>query len=79
VTAGTPAPTDPLSLISATLGATVDGKTATVQFKGLAPGLVGLYQLNLQIPTTVSAGDALLVVGNADAVVSSARIPVAGQ
>ncbi len=36
--------------------ATVDGKPAPVHFAGLAPGFVGLYQVNVQIPEGVTAG-----------------------
>ena len=31
------------------------------EFSGLAPGFVGLYQINVQIPATVRAGDAVPV------------------
>jgi uncharacterized protein (TIGR03437 family) len=42
--------------------ATVGGRAATVQFAGLAPGFVGLYQVNVQIPSGVAAGSAALVL-----------------
>ena len=37
--------------------ATVGGIAATVTFAGLAPGLAGLYQVNVTIPSGVTAGD----------------------
>jgi len=37
--------------------ATVGGVAATVTFAGLAPGLAGLYQVNVTIPSGVTAGD----------------------
>jgi uncharacterized protein (TIGR03437 family) len=33
------------------------GQEATVSFAGLYPGLAGLYQMNVQIPTTVGPGE----------------------
>jgi uncharacterized protein (TIGR03437 family) len=38
------------------------GNLGTIQFAGLAPGLVGLYQINVQVPTGVlGAGDNVYV------------------
>jgi uncharacterized protein (TIGR03437 family) len=36
---------------------TIGGATAPVSYSGAAPGFAGLYQINLQIPTGVRAGD----------------------
>jgi uncharacterized protein (TIGR03437 family) len=41
---------------------TIGGVPATVSYSGLAPGEVGLYQVNVQIPTGVPTGDAIPVV-----------------
>ena len=38
---------------------TIDGLPATVSFAGLAPGFVGLYQVNVQVPTGATVGDAV--------------------
>jgi len=35
---------------------------AIVNFSGLAPGYVGLYQVNVQIPDTAPSGDAVPVI-----------------
>jgi uncharacterized protein (TIGR03437 family) len=45
----------------------IDGQPATVSWAGLAPGFVGLYQVNVQVPATLSAGShqLQLVVGGA--------------
>jgi uncharacterized protein (TIGR03437 family) len=40
---------------------TVGGVTAAVQFSGLAPSLLGVYQVNIQIPANAPAGDAVPV------------------
>jgi uncharacterized protein (TIGR03437 family) len=39
--------------------ALLNGVPATVQFAGVAPGFVGLFQINLQLPETFSPGDVL--------------------
>jgi uncharacterized protein (TIGR03437 family) len=41
---------------------TVGGLPAKVVFSGLAPGTVGEYQVNVQVPAGVAAGDAVPVV-----------------
>lgn len=60
VTDGTAPPDSPLSYTDSMIAADVDGVSATVSFAGLAPGLAGLYQINVQIPSTTTAGDHLL-------------------
>ncbi len=41
---------------------TIGGANATVVYSGLAPGEVGLYQVNVQIPAGVTTGNAVPVV-----------------
>ncbi len=41
---------------------TIGGTQASVQYSGLAPGEVGLYQVNVQVPTGVTTGNAVPVV-----------------
>jgi uncharacterized protein (TIGR03437 family) len=41
---------------------TIGGKTAAVAFAGLAPGFVGLYQVNAAVPAGLTAGDSVPVV-----------------
>jgi uncharacterized protein (TIGR03437 family) len=50
---------------------TVGGVGAYVSFAGLAPGWVGLYQVNVQVPTNVPAGDAIPVALSVDGVGSN--------
>jgi uncharacterized protein (TIGR03437 family) len=59
---GAAALADPLSLTTLTSSVTVDGIPATVRFSGLAPGFVGLYQINVELPAGVSSGSRDLVV-----------------
>jgi uncharacterized protein (TIGR03437 family) len=54
VATGTPAPTTSLSRVNAAVTATIGGMPATVLFAGLAPGYVGLYQVNIMVPQLAS-------------------------
>jgi len=59
---GTPkTPTTPPA-ITQTPTVTIGGVPGTVTFSGLAPGAVGLYQVNVQVPDGAPAGDAVPVV-----------------
>ncbi len=53
------------------------GNTGTIQFAGLAPGLAGLYQINVQVPTSgLVAGDNVYVQFFTDAAdVNQIQIP----
>jgi uncharacterized protein (TIGR03437 family) len=41
---------------------TIGGQAAQVLFAGLAPGFVGLYQINAVVPAAVSPGGSVTVV-----------------
>ena len=58
---GYPALADPLSATPTTPIVTVGGASAPVTFSGLAPGYVGLYQVNAQVPAGVPGGAAVPV------------------
>jgi len=47
---GTPAPARPLVLTRVAPTVRIGNQTSVVQFSGLAPGLIGLYQVNAEIP-----------------------------
>ena len=77
---GTTAPISPLSVIPATvpMNVYVGGKRATVDFKGLAPTLTGLYQLNVRIPGDAPTGSAIaLAIETPDAFHDQVDIAVA--
>ncbi|MBI3934462.1 MAG: hypothetical protein HY316_07190 [Acidobacteria bacterium] len=60
VLAGVPAPSSPpFSLTTTTPQVLIGSKTATVVFSGLAPGFVGLYQVNAVVPNDVVPGSAV--------------------
>ncbi len=59
-----------------TVGANIDNLTADVAYAGLAPGLAGLYQLNVTVPAAASSGNVFLDVATADAYTSQVALPV---
>ena len=58
---GSPALSSPLSYTTTTPTVTIAGIPAKVLFSGLAPGDVGLYQVNAQIPSGITPGLAVMV------------------
>jgi uncharacterized protein (TIGR03437 family) len=54
----------------------LDGQAAPVQFAGLTPGFVGLYQVNFQVPSNAGTGDLALVVSQNGVSSNAARLPV---
>ena len=59
---GEPAPTQILVRTKTAAVVTIGGKTAQVSFSGLAPGFVGLYQVNATIPQDTPSGLQPLVI-----------------
>lgn len=59
---GAPAPSGPLASTTKPVSVSIGGDLANVQFAGLAPGYVGLYQVNAQIPAGAPTGSAVSVV-----------------
>lgn len=60
---GEPAPLSPLllyRLVSTQVSAKLDGKEINISYIGLTPGSVGLYQINLFIPSSTKAGSHIL-------------------
>lgn len=56
----------PLNRVTATVTATLGGANAPVLFAGLAPGFVGVYQLNIQAPANLPAGKPVVSVAVAN-------------
>jgi uncharacterized protein (TIGR03437 family) len=56
----------PLAQVVAALNVYVGGLPASVQFKGLAPGLAGLYQVNVQVPANLGPGPQSLAMQTPD-------------
>ena len=79
VMSGDAAPgSEPLARVTNQPTVTLNGETAIVQFAGLSPGFVGLYQVNFQVPSSSISGDLTLVVSQ-DAVSSNATKLTVGQ
>lgn len=57
----------------------VTAQQATVSYAGLYPGLAGLYQMNVQIPTTVGPGDVYIEVVTDAANVEQVTVCVTGS
>jgi uncharacterized protein (TIGR03437 family) len=51
-----------LSPLANTPAVTIGGVPAYVQFAGLAPGFVGLYQVNASVPQSAPSGDTVAVM-----------------
>ena len=58
---GAPAPSSPLSWTTTIPTVTIGGAPASLSFYGLAPGYVGLYQVNAQVPAEAAKGSAVPV------------------
>jgi adhesin/invasin len=59
---GADAPSDPLVRSTAPVTAKIGSASAEVSFAGLAPGFVGLAQVNIVIPSGLAKGDYPLTV-----------------
>ncbi len=55
---------------------TIGGAKAIVSFSGLAPGFVGLYQINAEVPSGLTTGNQQVVVTLAGASSNSVLLPV---
>jgi uncharacterized protein (TIGR03437 family) len=63
---------NPLIVTAANPTAAIGGKAASVGFSGLVPGFVGLWQLNVQVPTDAPSGAAVDLIINLDGRTSKA-------
>ena len=75
---GTSAPaSEPLSRTVNPVTVTIGGQQAEILYSGLAPGFVGLYQVNAVVPLNAPVGDAVAVtVSVSGAVSNSATIAI---
>ena len=58
---GSPSPSGPLAYTIASPTVTIGGAIAAGQFSGLAPELVGVYQINVLVPAASATGNAVPV------------------
>jgi uncharacterized protein (TIGR03437 family) len=55
---------------------TIGGANALVDYAGLAPGFVGLYQINARVPSGLPAGNQAVVITMGGTQSSIALLPV---
>jgi uncharacterized protein (TIGR03437 family) len=75
---GAAGPTLQLSSAVSKIQAYIGGVAATLSYSGLAPQLGGLYQINLTVPSGVTAGDNILDIAGPDADTSVCLISIGG-
>lgn len=68
----------PFSTVSKPVRVFFNGQEGAVSFSGLAPGFAGLYQINVQVPSSVS-GSQLVTIDNPDAFHQEATLAVAAS
>jgi uncharacterized protein (TIGR03437 family) len=69
-------PGAPLAHPTQTPTLTLGGQTVPIAFAGLTPGLVGLYQIDVQIPQNAAGGNQLLVVSQDGVASNTTIVPV---
>jgi len=73
---GEPSPAQPLATTKVTPIVMIGGQMAPVDFSGLVPPYVGLYQVNVKIPTNIGAGIQPLVIIQNGVVSKTSMLPV---
>jgi hypothetical protein len=73
---GAAGPVSTLSEATNTITADIDGTAATITYSGLAPQLAGLYQVNVTVPSGLTAGDNFLDIGGPDSYTSEVLISI---
>ena len=76
VATGAASPSNPLARPLAAVTVMLNGVNVPVAFAGLTPGLVGLYQINLQVPAGTPNGDLPLIVSQPGATSNTAILAV---
>ena len=72
-------PTAPLSYAVGPVTATIGGVPATVLFAGLTPGYVGLYQVNVSVPSGITPGNQVPVTISVAGKSSAGNVSIAVQ
>jgi uncharacterized protein (TIGR03437 family) len=64
---GVASPSNPPAIANVTPTVSIDDASAKVLFAGLAPGFAGVYQINIEVPGGLRAGQHSVIVRIADA------------
>jgi len=76
VSDGAPGPSSPLANALSQPSVTINGENAMVNFAGLQPGVIGMYQVNVQVPADAPDGDLTLVLSQDGNPANSTVLPV---
>jgi uncharacterized protein (TIGR03437 family) len=76
VASGAASPSNPPANVSTPPVLTLDGNQINILFAGLTPGLVGLYQVNFQVPPSLPAGNYNLQLSQSGTLSNSTVLPV---
>lgn len=76
VQTGGPSPSTPLAYASVPPTLTLNGVSVPVSFAGMTPGLVGLYQLDFQIPSDAANGTITVVLSQGAFSSNATTLPV---
>jgi uncharacterized protein (TIGR03437 family) len=77
VSSGALSPSNPLASVSVVPSVTLNGEPVNVAFAGLTPGLVGLYQINFQVPADAPTDDLVLQITQQGVAANAGMIAVA--
>ncbi len=73
---GEPSPAEQLARTRVSPVVTIGGRPAQVLFSGLAPNLVGLYQINVMVPADAPSGSQPVVIGAGGVESKPAKLPI---
>lgn len=76
VASGAASPSSPPAPVTSQPTVTVGSQPATVEFAGLTPGFVGLYQINFQVPTGATSGELEVDVSQNGVAANPTLLPV---
>jgi uncharacterized protein (TIGR03437 family) len=76
VPSGAPSPSSPLANVLDTPVVTLNDNQVLLQFAGLTPGAVGLYQINFQVPQPLGDGNYTLLIAQSGTVSNQTILPV---
>jgi uncharacterized protein (TIGR03437 family) len=76
VASGIASPSSPPANAADMPSITINGEDVKILFAGLTPGLVGLYQMDVQVPLDAKDGDLNLLIAQAGAAANTGILPV---